>query len=132
MQRLDHSRRSVMVRHYRNDHQKSARDSLDVVMKTHQKMMEPMDSKRLNKITGGTKYFGNTTLTPKHKLSAEFGLSHEPMRLNMCAETFLRVKLFRGDNDVEEVDGVVQMKGGRSAPDPDGAAKRARMKSPCS
>ena len=127
---LTTTRRSVMVRHYRNDHQKSARDSLDVVMKTHHKMMEPMDTKRLNKITGSTKYFGNTMLTPKHKLSAEFGLSHEPMRLNMCAETYLRVKLFRGDNDVEEVDGVVQMKGGRSAPDPDSAAKRARLKSP--
>ena len=104
-------RRSVMVRHYRNDHQKSARDSLDVVMKTHQKMMEPIDAKRLNKITGSTKYFGNTMLTPKHKLSAEFGLSHEPMRLSMCSETFLKVKLFRGDTDVEEVDGVVRMKG---------------------
>ena len=119
-----------MVRHYRNDHQKSARDSLDVVMKTHHKLMEQIDAKRLSKITGSTKYFGQTMLTPKHKLSAEFGLSHEQMRLGMCTETFLRVKLFRGDTDVVEVDGVIQMREGRSAPDPDGAAKRARLKSP--
>ena len=70
---LTTTRRGFMVRHYRDDHQKSAKDSLDMVMKTHHKMMEQMDSKRLAKITGSTKYFGLTTLTPKHKLSVEFG-----------------------------------------------------------
>ena len=127
---LTTTRRSVMVRHYQKDHQKSARDSLDVVMKTHHKLTEQIDAKKLSKITGSTKYFGGVTLTPKHKLSAEFGLSHEQMRLSMCPQTFLRVKLFRGDTDVEEVDGEIRMKAGRSAPDPEGAAKRARLKSP--
>ena len=38
----------------------------------------------------------------------------------MCTETFLRVKKFRGDTDVVEVDGVLQMREGRHAPDPEG------------
>ena len=127
---LTTTRRSVMVRHYQKDHQKSAKDSLDVVMKTHAKLMEQIDTKKLSKITGSTKYFGGVTLTSKHKLSAEFGLSHEQMRLSMGTEKFLRVKMFRGDTDVEMVDGEIRMKAGRSTPDLEGAAKRARLQSP--
>ena len=54
---LTTTRRSVMVRHYQKDHQKSARDSLDVVMKTHHKLTEQIDAEKLSKITGSTKYF---------------------------------------------------------------------------
>ena len=123
---LTSPRRGVMVRHYRDDHQKSASESRQMVMDTHTKMMENLDEAKLAKVTCSTKYFGTVSLSPKGKLTAEFGLSHEQMRLNMCEESWLKVKHHRGDLDEEMVDGFERMKAGRHRPSPD-AAKRARV-----
>ena len=116
-----------MVRHYKEVHKKSASESREMVMNLHGLLMANLEkTKQYAKVTGNTKYFGRIEHSEKGKLEAEFGLSHETARLNMDEDAWMLVKHFRGDQDVEVIEGVVCMKAGKRRPLPD-PSKRARV-----